>query len=106
MEFHPPNPRSPNGSAGNPAAWKATEKTERLLELLKALKPGVTEILFHASRPTEDFPVITGSSESRRADLRALTDPKVKALLEERGIARTSWKELKERREKAAPLPD
>jgi len=84
--------------------WKPAEKTERLLQLLKDLKPGVTEILFHASRPTEDFPVITGSSESRRADLRALTEPRVKALLQERGIALTSWRELMARRQKAAAM--
>jgi hypothetical protein len=66
----------------------------------------VTEILFHASRPTEDFPVITGSSESRQADLKALTDPRVKALLEERGIVLTSWKELMARRQQAGPLPE
>jgi predicted glycoside hydrolase/deacetylase ChbG (UPF0249 family) len=84
--------------------WKPAEKTERLLQLLKDLKPGVTEILFHASRPTEDFPVITGSSESRRADLRALTDPRVKALLQERGIALTSWRDLMARRQRAAAM--
>ena len=33
--------------------WKPAEKTDKLLALLAALKPGVTEILFHASRPTE-----------------------------------------------------
>lgn len=86
--------------------WKPAEKTERLLQLLTDLKPGVTEILFHASRPTEDFPVITGSSESRRADLNALTDARVKALLEERGIVRTTWKELRTRRQQAGRTGD
>jgi predicted glycoside hydrolase/deacetylase ChbG (UPF0249 family) len=86
--------------------WKPAEKTERLLQLLKDLKPGVTEILFHASRPTEDFPVITGSSESRRADLRALIDPRVKALLQERGIALTSWRDLMARRQQAAAMKE
>ena len=81
--------------------WKPKEKTERLLQLLDELKPGVTEILFHASRPTEDFPVITGSSESRKADLAALTDPRVKARLQAKGIELTTWKELKLRRERA-----
>jgi predicted glycoside hydrolase/deacetylase ChbG (UPF0249 family) len=81
--------------------WKPAEKTERLLQLLAELKPGVTEILFHASRPTEDFPVITGSSESRRADLEALTDPRTKARLQERGIQLTTWKELKARRQQS-----
>ena len=84
--------------------WKPAEKTERLLALLQELKPGVTEILFHASRPTEDFPVITGSSESRFADLKALTDPKVRQLIQQRGIVLTTWRELMERRQKAQPM--
>lgn len=84
--------------------WKPEEKTEQLLRVLKELKPGVTEILLHASLPTEDFPIITDSSESRRADLKALTDPGVKKLIQERGIILTTWRELKERRKKAAAM--
>lgn len=84
--------------------WKPEEKTEKFLALLKELKPGVTEILFHASIPTEEFPLITSSSESRHADTKALTDPAVKKLIQERGIILTTWKELKERRKKAAPM--
>ncbi len=85
--------------------WKPEEKMEKLLQLLRELKPGVTEILFHASRPTEEFPIITGSSESRRADLQCLTDPRVRQLLQERGILQTTWRELAERRRKAADMP-
>jgi chitin disaccharide deacetylase len=84
--------------------WKPEEKTEKLLALLRVLKPGVTEILFHASIPTEDFPLITSSSQSRLADTRALTDPAVKKLIQERGIILTTWRELKERRKKAGPM--
>ena len=85
--------------------WKPSEKTEKLLQLLRELKPGVTEILFHASRPTEEFPLITGSSESRRADLQCLTNPQVRDLIRERGILLTTWKELAERRRQASNLP-
>jgi predicted glycoside hydrolase/deacetylase ChbG (UPF0249 family) len=84
--------------------WKPDEKTDRLVALLSDLKPGVTEILFHASRPTEDFPIITGSSESRKADLSALTDPKVRELIQSRGIQLTTWKELMIRRQKSTNL--
>jgi predicted glycoside hydrolase/deacetylase ChbG (UPF0249 family) len=86
--------------------WKPEEKTRKLVKLLGELKPGVTEILFHASRPTEDFPVITGSSDSRRADLQALTSPEVRAAIEQHGIAVTTWKELLSRRKHAAALPE
>jgi chitin disaccharide deacetylase len=81
------------------------DKTEALIKLLSELKPGVTEILFHASKPTEEFPLITGSSEARGADLRALTDPRVKRAIEERGIILTTWRELKERRHHPAVRP-
>lgn len=84
--------------------WKPEEKTEKFITALKELKPGVTEFLFHASIPTEDFPLITSSSQSRLADTRALTDPNVKQLIQERGIIVTTWKELKARRQKAAAL--
>jgi predicted glycoside hydrolase/deacetylase ChbG (UPF0249 family) len=83
---------------------KVEDKGERLAALLKDLKPGVTEILFHASQPTEEFPLITGSSRARLADLKALTDPRVKKAIEEKGIILTTWRELKERRKKAEPM--
>jgi predicted glycoside hydrolase/deacetylase ChbG (UPF0249 family) len=84
--------------------WKPAEKKEKFIALLKELKPGVTEILFHASIPTEDFPLITSSSQARLADAKVLTDSDVKKLIQKRGIILTTWKELKERRKKAAPL--
>lgn len=85
-------------------AWKPEEKTEKFLAALKELKPGITEFLFHSSVPTDDFPLITTSSQSRLADTRALTDPAVKKLIQERGIILTTWKELKERRKKAGAM--
>lgn len=85
-------------------SWKPAEKTANFIALLKEMKPGLTEILFHASIPTYEFPLITTSSESRLADTRALTDPAVKQLIKERGIILTTWKELKERRKKAAAM--
>lgn len=85
--------------------WPPAEKSQRLIELLKSLKPGLTEILFHASQQTEELPVITGSSASRHADMMALTDPAVRQVITQQGIILTTWKELKERRKKAEPMP-
>jgi hypothetical protein len=81
------------------------DKTERLLGLLGELRPGVTEILFHASNPTEEFPLVTATSEARRADLKALIDPRVKRAIRERGIILTTWKELMARRMRADVSP-
>lgn len=84
--------------------WPPAEKVRRLVELLKSLKPGVTEILFHASVPTDDFPRVTGSSASRWGDTQALVAPEVRKALEERGIHRTTWSELMKRRQRSAPM--
>jgi chitin disaccharide deacetylase len=84
--------------------WKPGEKTERLIELLGSLPPGVTQVIFHAANPSDTFPLITGSSESRRGDLVALTDPRVREFIRDRGILLTTWKELMERRRRAAPM--
>lgn len=78
--------------------WPPSEKTARLVQLLDSLKPGLTEILFHASVPTDDFPKVTGSSESRHADTRALTSPEVREVLASRGIITTTWREVMRRR--------
>lgn len=82
-------------------SWPPEKKTPLLVELLRSLNPGVTEILFHASLPTEDFPVITASSNSRLGDLRALTSPEVAAVIKEKGIVLTTWRELMQRRRNA-----
>ena len=81
--------------------WDAAEKKEKLLQLLADLKPGLTEILFHASIPTEVFPLITSSSDSRHADAKVLMDPEVKEAIKKRGIILTTWRELMKRRQEA-----
>lgn len=86
--------------------WSRLDTKEKLHEVLNDLKPGVTEILFHASLPTEDFPLITNSHANRKADLDALTSPETKALMERRKIVVTTWRELMERRRKAAPIDE
>ena len=80
-------------------SWKPPEKKERFFKLIRELKPGITEILFHASVMTEEFPLITGSAASRHADTQLLKDPELKALLKERNIHLTTWRELKKRRD-------
>lgn len=86
--------------------WSGLDTKAKLHAMLNELKPGVTEILFHASVPTEEFPLITGSHANRKADLEALTSPETKAILQRRGILVTTWRELMERRRKAAPIDE
>jgi len=42
--------------------------------VLKQLKPGITMVIVHCSRPTDEFPLITASSGLRFEDLKAMTD--------------------------------
>ena len=100
--FHKQGIEQIAGRAGDRDTQVLKGGASRLLALLDDLKPGVTEIIFHASKPTEEFPLVTGSSEARRADLKALTDPRIKQGIEQRGIILTTWRELKQRRDKVA----
>lgn len=80
-------------------SWKPPGRKARFFKLIRELKPGITEILFHASVMTEELPLITGSAASRHADTELLKDPELKALLKERNIQLTTWRELKKRRD-------
>jgi predicted glycoside hydrolase/deacetylase ChbG (UPF0249 family) len=86
--------------------WSGLDTPAKLQTTLEELKPGVTMIIFHASVPTDEFPLITGTSANRKADLEALTSPKTKEILARRKIVLTTWRELMQRRQKAAPLDE
>ena len=77
------------------------EKKSNIIGALKSLKPGVTMIIVHCAQPTEEFPAFTRSSETRLSDLRVMTDPDLKRVIEEEGILLTTWSELKKRRDLA-----
>ncbi len=76
------------------------EKKTRMLDALRTMKPGITEVIVHCTRPSEMFEHISTSGETRLSDLRVLTGPEVKKVIEEEGIILTTWRELKERRDK------
>jgi len=70
-----------------------------LIKLLGDMQPGITEIIVHCTVQTEVFSHISSSGPVREAELRLMTDPDVKAFIENEGIILTTWRELKERRE-------
>jgi len=75
-------------------------KIAKYIEALKQLKPGVTMMIMHCTTPTEVFQHISGSGPSRKADLEAMMDPAFKNALQKEGIILTTWRELKQRRDK------
>jgi predicted glycoside hydrolase/deacetylase ChbG (UPF0249 family) len=79
--------------------WKTTEKSDDYIDAIKNLKPGITEIIMHCTKPDDVIPVITGNRDHLYGDLNAMIDPKVKTAIEEEGIILTTWRELKARRD-------
>ena len=77
-------------------------KVQKYIESIKSLKPGVTMMIMHCTDPTEVFPHISDSGPTRKGDLLAMLDPAVKKALQEEGIILTTWRELKERRDKVS----
>ncbi|MBI4556984.1 MAG: polysaccharide deacetylase family protein [Candidatus Hydrogenedentes bacterium] len=81
--------------------WGNVKKSKKFIEVLTTLQPGITEIIVHCSKPDDSFPLITSSSEARHQDTLALIDRKVRAAIEKEGIILTTWRELKQRRDRA-----
>jgi predicted glycoside hydrolase/deacetylase ChbG (UPF0249 family) len=74
--------------------------TKKYIEAIRSLKPGLTMMIMHCTATTEVFPHISGSGHTRRADLMAMMDPVFRQALKKEGIILTTWRELKERRDR------
>ena len=77
-------------------AWK----TQKYIEAIKALKPGLTMLIMHCTATTEVFQHISDSGPVRKGDLLVMQDPKFKKALEDEHIILTTWREVMERRSK------
>ncbi|MBD0368414.1 MAG: polysaccharide deacetylase family protein [Flavisolibacter sp.] len=75
-------------------------KAQYYMDALKSLKPGITMVIMHCTKPTEVFPFISNSGTTREGDLLAMLDPALKAYIEKEGIILTTWRELMVRRQK------
>jgi hypothetical protein len=73
------------------------EKMEHFKNLVRALPPGLTEIIFHPSVETERLKTITNSWQQRVWEAEMFSDPALTGFFEEEGIVFTNWKEIMER---------
>lgn len=62
--------------------------------LVKSLAPGLTEIIFHPSVPTDNLKTITHSWQQRGWEAKLFSDPVVHAFFEKEGIIQTNWREI------------
>lgn len=81
--------------------WKTTDKTDQYISAVKSLEPGVTMMIMHCTQPTEIFSKISSSGTTRLGDLNAMIDPRLRKAIEDEGIILSTWRELKQRRDKA-----
>ncbi|MGI8951421.1 MAG: polysaccharide deacetylase family protein [Chitinophagaceae bacterium] len=77
-----------------------TYRTAKYIDALHLLKPGVTMMIMHCTATTEVFKYISDSGPLRKADLLAMLDPAFKNALQNEHIILTTWRELKQRRDK------
>ena len=75
-------------------------KTEKYIEALKTLRPGLTMMIMHCTETGPDFKYISDSGPTRKGDLLAMMNPKFKKALADQGIILTTWREVKQRRDK------
>ncbi len=73
-------------------------RKRELMELLRTMKPGVTQIIVHCTAPTEVFQHISGTGRAREAEMNLMIDPDIRSFIEDQEIILTTWRELKQRR--------
>ena len=76
----------------------ANYKVKKLEETIEDMEPGVAMYIVHSTIVTDDFRHISGSGDSRNADMLSMMDPQFKAWLQSNGIILTTWRELMQRR--------
>jgi hypothetical protein len=76
-------------------------RTQRYIETLKELEPGLTMVIMHCTAPTEVFSHITDSGPLRKADMLAMLDPDFSTFLRQQHFIVTTWREAYERRKRA-----
>jgi len=74
--------------------------TSKYIETIRQVKPGLTMVIMHCTSPSEIFRYISESGKTRKGDLLAMIDPELKKFLEKEGFILTTWREVKERRNK------
>jgi hypothetical protein len=75
-------------------------KTAKYIEALNSLKPGLTMMIMHCTDPGPSFKYISDSGPTRKGDLLAMMNPAFKKALADQGIILTTWREVKQRRDK------
>jgi predicted glycoside hydrolase/deacetylase ChbG (UPF0249 family) len=72
------------------------DRKAKYIEVLRGLKPGVTEIIIHCGYDDAELRAITSSSGLRDSDRRIFMDPDVRQAIEQQGIEVITWRQFRE----------
>ncbi|MEV4170740.1 polysaccharide deacetylase family protein [Nonomuraea sp. NPDC049709] len=67
-----------------------------MIELIRSLRPGVTEIYIHPFEDTDELRHIMPHYEKRAMELRVFTDPEVRQALTDEDVSLIGWRELRD----------
>jgi len=73
-------------------------KTRYYMDVLRAVKPGITYVIMHCIKLTDEFSYISSSWAVRHGDFLAMMNPALRRFIEQEGIILTTMRELMERR--------
>jgi predicted glycoside hydrolase/deacetylase ChbG (UPF0249 family) len=82
--------------AGGVKSADPEERRKEYISLLRALRPGVTQIILHLGTNSDELKAITSSANARYGDFLAFTHPETKQHIKELGIKLIGWRELAE----------
>jgi chitin disaccharide deacetylase len=88
---------------GDSYDWKTLDLDEKVglyVDSIRNLKPGITYMIIHCTKPNDMIGIINGNRDFLYGDYLAMIDPRTKKAIEEEGIILTTMKELKARRDK------
>lgn len=73
-------------------------KTQKYIEGVKSLKPGLTMMIMHCTATSSVFPHISDSGPVRRGDMLAMMDAALRKAIADEKIIITTWREMMEKR--------
>ncbi len=80
-----------------PGGESYEDMRSNFFELVRSLKPGLTEIIFHPQFESEFGKTITNSWQQRAWEVDLFGDPEVRQFFEDEGLIFTNWKDIMER---------
>jgi chitin disaccharide deacetylase len=77
-----------------PGGGSYEEMRENFFNLIRSLKPGLTEIIFHPQFESEYGKTITGSWQQRAWEVDLFADPEVHSFFKDQELIFTNWREI------------